>query len=214
MSEGQFPSPQSSPPGAPPLTVVPVQSAPRSAPRRPSVWLRLLRFLFVLAFGVSVALNALLLLIIYSGLGFGDANGALGSRYYSGNKNAKNKIAIVKIDGVLIEGLISYARRQITEAQEDDAVKAVVLRIDSPGGTITASDELYRQLEDLRDGIPIRFQGDPEHHGSKRPLVVSMGWIAASGGYYVAMPASHLVAERTTITGSIGVYIAFPNIVK
>src|SRR5262249_11470813 len=91
-------------------------------------------------------------------------------------------------------------------AASDSHVKAVVLRINSPGGTITGSDDLHRRLTELRDGT------NPRQKGGKKPLVVSMGSLAASGGYYVAMPAEDIAAERTTITGSIGVYAAFPNI--
>ena len=80
-----------------------------------------------------------------------------------------------------------------------------MLRINSPGGTITASDELYRRICEVRDG-------NADKKWEAKPLVVSMGSLAASGGYYIAMPAKHLIAERSTITGSIGVYASFPNI--
>src|SRR5262249_14458941 len=79
------------------------------------------------------------------------------------------------------------------------------LRINSPGGSITASDNLHRRLIELRDG-------NPHRHTAAKPLIVSMASLAASGGYYIAMPSKTLFAERTTITGSIGVYAAFPNI--
>src|SRR5262249_16377758 len=86
----------------------------------------------------------------------------------------------------------------------------------SPGGTITASDELLRQLTDLRDGTTVKFKGNT----FAKPIVVSMGSVAASGGYYISMAAAKdanqpqqkkLFAERTTITGSIGVYASLPN---
>ena len=105
----------------------------------------------------------------------------------------------------LMEGLTGYALKQIEQAAKDDRVKAVVLRINSPGGTITASDDLHRRLSQLRNGDSAK-QHDP------KPLVVSMASLAASGGYYIAMPAQLLMAERTTITGSIGVYASFPNV--
>jgi protease-4 len=94
------------------------------------------------------------------------------------------------------------------------------VRIESPGGTITASEDLHRRLVQLRDGTTPKFQATGT---TKKPLVVSMGAMAASGGYYIAMPAvrdpqtpsaKKLFAERTTITGSIGVYASFPNIAK
>jgi protease IV len=81
----------------------------------------------------------------------------------------------------------------------------VVLRIDSPGGGITASDDLHKRLTDLHNGNPTKGWT------AKKPLVVSMGSLAASGGYYIAMPGNPIYAEPTTLTGSIGVYAAFPN---
>jgi protease-4 len=96
--------------------------------------------------------------------------------------------------------------RQIDAAAEDANVKAVVLRVESPGGSITASDDLHRRLTQLRDG------GGEKKTSPKPNLIVSMGNVAASGGYYISMPAKTLYAERTTMTGSIGVYAAFPNI--
>jgi protease-4 len=82
--------------------------------------------------------------------------------------------------------------RQLQAAAEDDAVKAVVLRVDSPGGSAFASEEIWRAVEKLK--------------GNDKPVVVSMGSVAASGGYYVAANADAIYANRSTITGSIGVY--------
>ena len=164
--------------------------------------------------GLSLAINFLCLagicisLVFFTRLfsGFGSAGAdrtAPNERHHSGDKSASNKIAIVEIDGVLVEGLTTYANRQIEQAGKNKAVKAVVVRINSPGGSITESDQLYHRLTQLRDG---KEGNDP------KPLVVSMGSLAASGGYYIAMPAKLLVAERTTLTGSIGVYASFPNV--
>ena len=89
-------------------------------------------------------------------------------------------------DGISAEPLGKTLRR----LREDDAVKAVVLRIDSPGGSALASDLLWHDLMQLRD---------------RKPLIASLGEVAASGGYYMACAASRVVAERTTILGSIGV---------
>jgi protease-4 len=127
----------------------------------------------------------------------------LNERHYSGDKSASDKIAIVQIDGILMEGLMQYTNRQIEQAAKDKKVKAVVVRINSPGGTITESDQVYHRLTELRDG---------KEGNAAKPLVVSMGSIAASGGYYIAMPAKILYAERTTLTGSIGVYASFFNV--
>src|SRR5262245_30628162 len=134
MSEPHNPWPESLPPGSPPLTVVPVHATP--APRSSPV-LGLLRWFFRMAFALSVGVNLSSTPATHFQRGSCHTAAALNTRFYPGNRNAKSKISIVKIDGVIIEGMIGYARRQIHHAQEDDHVKAVVVRIDSPGGTIT-----------------------------------------------------------------------------
>jgi len=88
---------------------------------------------------------------------------------------------------------------RLRKAERDPNVKAVIIRINSPGGTVTASDVLYREVR--------RFSRE-----SKKPVVASLGEIAASGGYYLALSADRIVAEPTGITGSIGVIIPTVNI--
>ena len=151
-----------------------------------------------------VILSLLLNVIFFWAVGSAGEKSALAEKHQAGKPLSSNKIVIVRIDGVLMEGLTGYFRRQIAQAAEDAAVKAVVVRINSPGGTVTASDDIHKRLTLLRDG-------DPQKHTSPKPLVVSMGSIAASGGYYIAMPARTVLAERTTITGSIGVYASLPD---
>jgi len=148
-----------------------------------------------------------LLLVVISLSASDDSSESLNQRHYSGQKSSKDKIAIVTIDGVLMEGMVGFAIKQVEQAAADEHVKAVVLRINSPGGSIGASDDLHRRLCLLRDG-------NPEKKTSAKLIVVSMGSIAASGGYYIAVTAPTIFAERTTITGSIGVYAAFPNVKK
>jgi protease IV len=88
----------------------------------------------------------------------------------------------------------------IRRAEQDEDIKAVVLRIDSPGGSALASDIIRRELERTRqDG---------------KPVIVSMGSVAASGGYWIASAADEIWATDTTITGSIGIYSAFPTFEK
>lgn len=82
----------------------------------------------------------------------------------------------------------------IRDARQDQRVRAIVLRIDSPGGSATASDAIWRELMLARNEKP------------NRPLIVSMSDLAASGGYYIAMPAQVIVAQPSTLTGSIGIY--------
>jgi signal peptide peptidase A. Serine peptidase. MEROPS family S49 len=86
--------------------------------------------------------------------------------------------------------------KEIKKLTENDKVKAVVFRINSPGGSANASDEILFELQQLR---------------KKKPLIVSFGDYAASGGYYIAMGADKIYSEPNTLTGSIGVFGMIPN---
>src|SRR5207237_8412041 len=88
------------------------------------------------------------------------------------------------------ETLIEYIR----QARRDNAVRAIILRIDSPGGSAGASDAIWRELMIARN------------ERADRPVVASMSDLAASGGYYIAMPAQVIVAQPSTLTGSIGIF--------
>lgn len=118
-------------------------------------------------------------------------------QYHSLSKAAPTKVAIVTVAGAIMGG-DGFARAQIDRVEADEGVAAIVLRIDSPGGTVSGSDELHHRLERLVER-------------RKLPVVVSMGGIAASGGYYVAMANGGredvIFAEPATLTGSIGVII-------
>lgn len=127
---------------------------------------------------------------------FSDPNGPQ-EKYHSLSKTATNKIAILTVAGTIMEG-DEFAKQQIDRIKEDDGVVGVVLRVNSPGGTVTYSDYLLHHLRVMLEERDI-------------PLVVSMGSICASGGYYIAMAAGDtedsIFAEPTTWTGSIGVII-------
>jgi protease-4 len=206
-------------PPPPPPRVLPVRPAPPPPPppRGGGGW----RVLFVLLLLGSLGLNVLL---VCGGLVLGGLSGAetegppVREKFHGGTSGASDKVAVVSIEGVIMESALTYAHKQIDRAAGDKNVKAVVVRIESPGGTITASDDLHRRLTQLRDGTTPKYQGQ---NPAPKPLVVSMGNLAASGGYYVAMPAKKahpedkkLFAEPTTITGSIGVYASFPDVHK
>ena len=100
------------------------------------------------------------------------------------------KIALISIDGVISDYYPIV--KNIDIAMKDGSVKAVVIKVDSPGGAVGASQEIYRAIEKLR---------------ITKPVVVSMGNVAASGGYYVSIPANVIYANPGTITGSIGVIV-------
>ena len=95
--------------------------------------------------------------------------------------------------------MVEVIKAQLKRAEEDDKVKAVILKVDSPGGEVLASDEIARAISE--------FQTKP--HG--KPVVCSMGSLAASGGYYVSAPCRWIVANDLTITGSIGVILSTWN---
>ena len=126
-----------------------------------------------------------------------DTSEGIREQYHSGAENGTDKVAIIAVRGVILEG-DGFVKRQIDRVREDDRVKAVVLRVESPGGTVTGSDYIYHHLRKLREERDI-------------PLVVSMGSIATSGGYYVSMAVGDqqksIFAEPTTTTGSIGVIV-------
>lgn len=124
-----------------------------------------------------------------------------------GPRKAADKVAVIRAEGMLVEGLDRHILQQIEVVGRDPKVKAVVLRIDSPGGTVGASEDIHRELTRLRHGKHPRY---PDFKA--KPIVASMGAIAASGGYYIAMPAEKVFAEKSTLTGSIGVYAALPNV--
>ncbi|MGA8709428.1 MAG: signal peptide peptidase SppA [Steroidobacteraceae bacterium] len=85
----------------------------------------------------------------------------------------------------------------LRQARLDDDIRAVVLRVDSPGGSVLASEQIYREVRALKD--------------AHKPVVVSMSDLAASGGYYIATPADEIIASANTITGSIGVFASIPT---
>ena len=116
------------------------------------------------------------------------------------SKSSDNKIAVIPIEGVITSGnmerssmnLVEFVTEQLKAAKKDDDVKAVILKVNSPGGEVLASDDINAAIA--------KFQTE-----SKKPVITSMGTLAASGGYYVSAPTRWIVANKLTITGSIGV---------
>ncbi len=100
------------------------------------------------------------------------------------------KVGLIRIEGTITDYLDTVSI--ISEATKDESIKAVVIDVDSPGGAVGASQEIYRAIEKSRE---------------KKPVIVSMGNVAASGGYYISAPANVIYANPGTITGSIGVII-------
>ncbi|MCA9006570.1 MAG: S49 family peptidase, partial [Planctomycetaceae bacterium] len=116
-------------------------------------------------------------------------------QFETGDQFAADKIAIISITGTIMPPFTERILESIKAAAEDDRVKGILLEIDSPGGLVADSHQIYHRLVELR---------------KKKPIVVSMKRMAASGGYYVAMGAGEkgvIFAEPTTWTGSLGVII-------
>jgi protease-4 len=118
--------------------------------------------------------------------------------------NPKDRIAVVYASGEIVSGEGSDSQigsekisRAIRKVREDEKVKAVVLRVNSPGGSALASDVIWREVKLTKE---------------VKPIIVSMGDLAASGGYYIACAADSIFAQPNTITGSIGVFAVIPNL--
>ena len=117
-------------------------------------------------------------------------------------QDVKSKIAVIRLDGLITGGEggtqspVDIIKTELKQAIADGDVRAIVLAIDSPGGEVTASDIIYNAVKEAR---------------KTKPVVVSMGSLAASGGYYVAVGGSHIFAHETTFTGSIGVIMQSLN---
>lgn len=136
---------------------------------------------------IFIALPVMLIVLI----------GALAGDHPAGGADQKHQVAVVKLEGVIEDS------KEILEAlykqSADDKIKGIVLRIDSPGGAVGPSQDIYAAVKKLK---------------AKKPIVASMGSVAASGGLYAALGASKIYAQPGTLTGSIGVILQLPNLKK
>jgi protease-4 len=120
--------------------------------------------------------------------------------------DATDKIAVIEVQGIITSRaldqggytIVDLIKAQLEHARTDDKVKAVILKVDSPGGEVLASDEINRLIATFQKQCT-------------KPVVTSMGSLAASGGYYVSVPCRWIVANELTITGSIGVILSSWN---
>ncbi len=158
----------------------------------------LLSRLFQMIFIFSIMLNIILLSSSASNISTDDAPI---EKHYSGDQNAKDKIAIFNVSTTIMPPFTERLLKEIDQAIEDDDVKGAIVVVDSPGGLVADSHQIYNKLTKL---------------SKVKPVYVSMKRIAASGGYYIAMGAGkdgRIYAEPTTWTGSIGVIIPHYNVV-
>ncbi len=204
MSDGPTPPPLTSFQVPPPLPVPPAVTPRLAGPPtgRGRGWI-------VFSVIVTVLLIGSLLGNVFQSAGSALNLGGAGLHHGKGahlhegvleDNDSKNKVLVMDIGGVISgqplnhEGLTlaDYVKDQLDKAAEDDHIKAIVLRMDSPGGEVLASDDIYKSLR--------AFQLTNEI-----PVVTVMGSLAASGGYYISAASRWIVANELTITGSIGV---------
>ena len=137
---------------------------------------------FILAFSAVVA-TAMVVMTLLITLSSRDSDFEFGE-----------KVGVIEVNGVIMES--KYVLNELKRFREDDSIKAIVVRINSPGGAVGPAQEIYREIRKT---------------SAVKKVVASMGTIAASGGYYIAAGANGIIANPGTITGSIGVIMGFTN---
>lgn len=207
------------PPGIPPQPGAVAGNAPwpvaangQAAPVRESRGVAFFVAIFLgLLLIASAGLNVLLMLVSVGSLaggGFGDFEAPADEVHIAGAKTSREKVLQVPIRGAIAEGAnpvlgagggtVSQVKRALRQAAESD-IRGLLLHIDSPGGGVTDSEDIHAMLLAFRREHP------------DKPVVALFGDMAASGGYYIAVAAEHIIARRTTITGSIGVIMSAWN---
>ena len=178
-------TPQTAPPAAQPQVIY-----CQAPPKRRSFFRKSIVTLFGLIVLLSIIMNVYLAAILAS-----QFQGPI-SQSVLRKGDEKNTVAVYGITGVLDGAAAASFEMFYREVARDPKVRAIVLRVDSPGGGVTASDQIHEMVQRLKTE-------------SGKKVVVSMGGVAASGGYYVSAPADEIFAEPTTITGSIGVIMGW-----
>ncbi len=184
------------PPGIPPMP--PMMYPPPPPPRKP-LFGALARTIFTTLASLivlgSISLNLYLLAYVAASSGSGIDVQTLEKG------TGSDTIAIIAIEGMILDATVEAFDKMIQKVEDDASVKAVVLEIDTPGGAVTASDEIYDRIQ--------RFRKD-----TSKPVIVSMQALATSGGYYIACAGDYIFAQKSTMTGNIGVMMARFNLAK
>ncbi|HXB58318.1 MAG TPA: signal peptide peptidase SppA [Candidatus Acidoferrales bacterium] len=123
------------------------------------------------------------------------------------DNHSDNKIAVITVNGIITShendesgnNMVDVVKAELEAAKKDSSVRAVILKVDSPGGEVMAADDIYRAIKKFQDG------------SRGKPVICSMGSLAASGGYYISAPCRWIVADELTLTGSIGVIMETVN---
>jgi protease-4 len=163
----------------------------------------------VLLLLIMLIASVIALAVAFSSGGGADSGPTVYEEEYVSGTGA-DRVAVIPVQGVIAAGDPALGGVQPTvtpegladalgQAEDDASVVAVVLEVNSPGGGVTASDEMHQSIVDFQDR-------------TDKPVVVSMGDTAASGGYYISAPADAIVANKTTFTGSLGAIITLTNV--
>ncbi len=185
------------PPSPPPIIVPP----PPTPPRKSRAWMIISIILFLLlAVSMLANLGRLFEPFTHISTTHQRSGGPRLDEVLIEDNDGSEKIAVIPIQGIISGdlgsrggySLVDVVKAQLDRAEEDKKVKAVILKVDSPGGEVLASDDIARAITEFQS-----------HAG--KPVIAAMGSLAASGGYYVSAPCEWIVANELTITGSIGV---------
>jgi len=174
---------QSQPPGP---IYIPAQTV---KPAKRSGW----RIFLGIVLALSIVGNIFLFVALFGAVAlFATGHGGFLTEEVVRDSSAKAKIAIISVEGVIHSGLADDVYRQLKTAGEDRNVKGLIVRVNSPGGTVSGSDRIHNEIRKYRNE-------------KGKPVVAFMEGLAASGGYYTSVACEKIIAEPTTTTGSIGV---------
>ena len=183
-------------PPVPPQVIVQTQPAGKSFART------IFTTLATTIFGLSLALNVYLLM--FSALMAGGETPAKQGTILEGEPT--QKVGVISVKGVIMANTFKRFDRLLTEAEKDANLKALVIDIDTPGGAVTASDQIYTRIGQFRQRM--------SDQGRTVPIVSTIGSLGTSGGYYVACATDYIFTERTGLTGNIGVLMPRFNLAK
>jgi protease-4 len=177
------------PSGPEPPRILPPYAPWQPPPQRHSGW----RIFWGVLFGLSVLANVgLFLLVLTVAVVAAERGGARRPQVVVREGPRDSKIVLVHVGGIIDDEQAEEVHRQVSEARRDPTVRGIILQVDSPGGTISASDQIYREVVDYRTQ-------------TGRPAVAFIQGMAASGGYYASVACDEIISEPTAVTGSIGV---------
>ncbi len=177
--------PQPTQPGYPPGI-----NAPTMAPRRKGVgWRIFWGIVLALSFMANIVLFLMLIGVVAI---FATGQRGILDEEIIREGPSRTKIAMISVQGAIYSDVASDFYRQLKVVRKDKHIKGVIVRVNSPGGTISASDQIYKEICKFREE-------------ENKPVIAFMQGVAASGGYYTSVACDKIIAEPTTITGSIGV---------